>query len=109
MNLVSQYAPNQTVIETNDSIYLQSYKSIVARYDKQGEYVHLGVDWDYSRTTLKYLKRFLVQVNPCLASNGENYSKYNLSKKDIVNALEHSWLIGMNISKDNPQAHYEKA
>ena len=57
MNLVSQYAPNQTVIETNDSIY----------------------------------------------------SKYNLSKKDIVNALEHSWLIGMNISKDNPQAHYEKA
>ena len=63
MNIVSHYAPNQTVIDTGDAVWLQSYESIVARYDKERNIVHLGCDWDYSKTTMKYVKKFIIQCS----------------------------------------------
>jgi hypothetical protein len=103
MNLITQFAPNQIIIETQDSIYLQSYTSIVGRYDKQLDYIHLGKDWDYSATTLKYIKRFISKL--C-----HPHSKFKITKKDIEKALKsESFFFSKEIILDNPQAHYDKA
>lgn len=67
---------NQFIIrDSRKAIYFQSYKSIVARIDNTG----LTLDaktWDYSRTTSKYLHRFLA-------------SEYRtMNKKEIEKAIE---------------------
>jgi len=50
---------NQFVIETTDGNYFQSYKTIIAFIDCFGR-ITLDFDsWNYSVTTLKYLKVFL--------------------------------------------------
>jgi hypothetical protein len=56
--IISQLANNQFVINTNNGVYFQSYKSVVAHISRDGT-ITLGDDWDYSRTTKKYLSRFL--------------------------------------------------
>lgn len=57
---VSNYwgVPNQFKITTKNGIYFQSYNSIIAFKDNDGN-VTLGSNWDYSRTTMKYLGKFL--------------------------------------------------
>ena len=74
MNLVSQYAPNQTLIDMGDTVYLQSYKSIVAKYNKETKKVYLGYDWDYSKTTMKYVKRF---IRECATHQYTNKMEHN--------------------------------
>lgn len=49
---------NQFWLITNDGNYFQSYNSVCAHIDNNGELI-LGKDWDYSRTTLKHLYAFL--------------------------------------------------
>lgn len=49
---------NQFIVRTENGTFFQSYRSIVAKVDNLGN-VTLGRDWDYSRTTLKYLMQFL--------------------------------------------------
>ena len=49
---------NQFVIETNDEIYFQSYKSIIALVTNGKIYLD-PVFYKYSKTTSKYLNRFL--------------------------------------------------
>ena len=56
---VEQLGNNQFVVEFSNGYLFQSYESIVA-YKIDGE-VYLTDKWDYSRTTLKYLYRFLEQ------------------------------------------------
>lgn len=64
-------AANHFIIQcSNGDTVLQSYDSLVAKIDKNGN-VTLGPDWDYSNTTLKHLKTFL----------GTNESKKELQKK----------------------------
>lgn len=80
---------NQFVIETKKGTYFQSYRSVVAKVawecigmentmdvngnplkvPKVGKVLTLGRDWDYSRTTMKYLHQFLE----------ENLPKHNVS------------------------------
>lgn len=49
---------NQYIIKTNDARIFQSYDSIIAI--KQGPMVILDEEtWDYSRTTSRYLNKFL--------------------------------------------------
>tara|TARA_B100001939_G_C16936887_1_gene616411 strand:+ start:1202 stop:1510 length:309 start_codon:yes stop_codon:yes gene_type:complete len=87
MKLVSQYAPNQTVIDMGDTVYLQSYVSIVAKYNKETKIVYLGHNWDYSRTTMKYVKKFIGQ---CSGASS------NFAIKDLKRALrEESNLLGV--------------
>jgi|APSaa5957512576_1039674.scaffolds.fasta_scaffold104543_2 hypothetical protein len=50
---------NHFIIIKGGSTYLQSYNSIVAKIDNFSNEVTLGIDWDYSATTLKHLKTFL--------------------------------------------------
>lgn len=57
---VEQLANNQFIIYTEDGRYLQSYDSIVAFISKEG-IITLGKNWEYSRTTMKYVGQFLGQ------------------------------------------------
>ena len=50
--------PNQFIITTPEGTYFQSYKSIIAFKDKDGN-ITLGRDWGYSVTTGKYRNIFL--------------------------------------------------
>lgn len=49
---------NQFEIYDNGKVYFQSYESLIAEVEIGGSVV-LGRDWDYSRTTMKYLNIFL--------------------------------------------------
>ena len=50
---------NQFVIKSSRYSFFQSYRSLVAVYDKKERSITLGPAWDYSRTTLKYLHEWL--------------------------------------------------
>lgn len=50
---------NQFVLENDEQLIFQSYDSIIAVYNKESHEITLGKDWDYSRTTSKYLYEFL--------------------------------------------------
>jgi hypothetical protein len=50
---------NQFEIETPKGLYFQSYKSIIAFKDNNGKIKLDQYYWDYSRTTSRYLNRFL--------------------------------------------------
>ena len=53
------YAPNQFIIYTNEGKWFQSYTSMIAFVPKNNSVIHIGGDYDYSRTTMKYLCKFL--------------------------------------------------
>ena len=55
---VENLAPNQTIIYAEGNEVLQSYNSLVAIKYADGK-KELGMDWDYTRTTMKYVGRFL--------------------------------------------------
>lgn len=70
-------AANQFVIEDNDSIYFQSYESIIAKYEKGNRIVTITDKWDYSNTTRKHFYIFL-----------RDYTPFNVySKKDVLNYI----------------------
>lgn len=50
---------NQYVITLNNYYVFYSYRSLIAIYNKEHNILTLGHDFDYSVTTLKYLKQFL--------------------------------------------------
>ena len=54
-------AKNQLLLHIDGSVYLQSYESVVA-CKSVGEMPILYKDWDYSRTTMKYVSKFLSNV-----------------------------------------------
>lgn len=64
-------AKNQFLFYVEDKTYLQSYDSVVA-CKSEGEIPILYKDWDYSRTTMKYVGKFLSDV----------FNKH-ITKKDI--------------------------
>ena len=52
---------NQFVIDEGQKIWFQSYDSVIVEIDREHQKITIGRDWDYSRTTTKYLKVFLNQ------------------------------------------------
>lgn len=50
---------NQYVITNRNWTAFQSYSSLVAIYDRENKTLLLGGDFDYSRTTAKYLGQFI--------------------------------------------------
>ena len=68
-------ANNQFEVYTDEGVYFQSYNSVVAfKPNSSEEKIRVGVDWDYSRTTMKYVGQFL----------GQNTAK---TRKDIKNEV----------------------
>lgn len=51
--------PNQFVIVTDNGIYFQSHKSIIAWIDNNGKTTLDRNTWDYSQTTGRYRNQFL--------------------------------------------------
>lgn len=54
--------PNQFVIEDDNRKVFQSYESTIVEVKWHSDFceVNVGYDWDYSRTTTKYFKMFLI-------------------------------------------------
>lgn len=70
--------PNQFIIEADDAIYFQSYKSMIAK--KQNGKVFLdSYYWDYSRTTGKYRNLFLGETK------AETQKKINSGEYKLIN------------------------
>lgn len=56
---------NHFIMTDGNKKILQSYDSIVAVVDRNAEgsnILTLGKDWDYSRTTMKYVHQFIKQT-----------------------------------------------
>ena len=78
-------ANNQFKIYTNEGVYFQSYDSVVAfKPNSSEEKIRVGVDWDYSRTTMKYVGQFL----------GQNTAKTRKDIKDEVILVDYDLSIG---------------
>lgn len=59
MKVENFYNKNQFLIESDEFIEFQSYKSLVASINKKTGILKLGTDWDYSITTMKHLYLFI--------------------------------------------------
>ena len=74
MNVKQFYAKNQFIIENDFEIILKSYKSQVAKIDKKNNILEFGKNWEYSRTTLKYLNYFINDFSYII--NNIDYEKF---------------------------------
>ena len=82
-------ANNQFELYTDEGVYFQSYDSVVAfKPNSSEEKIRVGVDWDYSRTTMKYVGQFL----------GQNTAKTRKDIKDEVILLDYDLCIGKSQS-----------
>ena len=70
---IKSIAKNQFLVYLNNKVYLQSYDSVVAEKGI-GKNPILYRDWDYSRTTMKYVCKFLCDV----------FHAERIIKKDII-------------------------
>ena len=77
-------AKNQFIFYVEDKTYLQSYDSVVA-CKSDGEAPILYKDWDYSRTTMKYVNKFLSEV-----------FKKHITKKDVDKMVKECKIIIKN-------------
>lgn len=59
MKVQNFYNKNQFLIESDKLIQFQSYNSLIASINKNKGTLTLGVDWDYSNTTMKHLYMFI--------------------------------------------------
>ena len=82
---VVNIANNQFEVYTDEGVYFQSYDSVVAfKPNSSEEKIRVGVDWDYSRTTMKYVGQFL----------GQNTAKTRKDIKDEVILVDYDLSIG---------------
>ena len=82
---VVDIANNQFEVYTDEGVYFQSYDSVVAfKPNSSEEKIRVGVDWDYSRTTMKYVGQFL----------GQNTAKTRRDIKDEVILMDYDLCIG---------------
>ena len=81
---VVDIANNQFEVYTDEGVYFQSYDSVVAfKPSNSEEKIRVGVDWDYSRTTMKYVGQFL----------GQNTAKTRKDIKDEVILVDYDLCI----------------
>lgn len=71
-------APQQIVLDNGNERLFKSYGTNIAIYDVFKKELTLTEDWEYSRTTLKYLRQF---INTCTIYKCD-------SKKDIEKLIE---------------------
>ena len=82
---VVNIANNQFKVYTEEGEYFQSYDSVVAfKPNSSEEKIRVGVDWDYSRTTMKYVGQFL----------GQNTAKTRKDIKDEVILVDYDLSMG---------------
>lgn len=57
--MITNLAKNQFVISTKNGLYFQSYETLIAFKPNNGDTSIVTSAWNYSATTLRYLKQFL--------------------------------------------------
>ena len=68
---------NQFVIMDEDKIVFQSYETLIAVYYRKSGTVILDTDAEnYSRTTSKYLKRFIEEIAGDCINSKKDYARY---------------------------------
>ena len=72
MKVENFYNKNQFIIRGEGKTIFQSYQSEIAEISKDGK-LTLGIDWDYSITTLRHLYLFL---NDYIGSLNNEIQKY---------------------------------
>lgn len=91
MKVEQFYNKNQFIIKNENEIYLQSYESTVAKISENG-ILWLGHDWDYSKTTLKYLYLFIneykYKLQEYLYNNLRNLQDITNKKKYIQKLID---------------------
>jgi hypothetical protein len=95
MQLVTNYTKDHSVINKGDKVFLQSYKSIVAMYDVRNDTIYLGHDWNYSRTTLKYVKKFMAMIMEC---DTTVFKKKDLEKIEAENECHYKYGTQVRVS-----------
>ena len=75
---------NQFVIDTDEGIYFQSYKSIIAFCSNDGEITLDEKFWDYSTTTGKYRNQFLQEG---IAETRKKIKEGRLGRKNMSNTF----------------------
>ena len=76
---VSNYfgVKNQFIIEDEDKIMFQSYETLIAVYYRKSKTVVLDNEAEnYSRTTSKYLKRFIEEIAGDCVNSKKDYNRY---------------------------------
>ncbi len=58
---------NQFVAYDDRYTYFQSYNSLICTIDGNAQTITFGRDWNYSRTTNKYLRVFMDEYAPVIA------------------------------------------
>ena len=76
---------NQFVITTENAIFFQSYKSVVARYEIKTNTLYVGKDWDYSNTTRKHFYIFVIEYLQINTIENELY--FAKSKRAAIKKL----------------------
>lgn len=105
MKVENFYNKNQFIIRGEEKTVFQSYKSEIAEINKNGE-LTLGIDWDYSITTLKHLYLFLNDYI-CLTNNEvRKYIEKLPTKKNKKAYIQK--LIDDGIIKYNEKMQYRK-
>lgn len=76
---LSMMAPNQYIIETENGKIFQSFNYVVCKV-AYGDMVFLNSDWDYSKTTTRYLCQFLNVINKNLILINIKNGLYTVTK-----------------------------
>lgn len=81
---------NQYLINNGNEYIFQSYDSIICKVDFDNNIIVFGRDWEYSNTTMKYLKRFLEFIGLDSLSGANNVRKaiYNGCYNDTYNSYK---------------------
>lgn len=98
MKVENFYNKNQFIIKGEGKTVFQSYQSEIAEINKNGD-LTLGIDWDYSRTTLKHLYLFLNDYIVLFNTNLKEYIKELQNKSNKKAYIQK--LIDENIIKYN--------
>jgi ribonucleotide reductase beta subunit family protein with ferritin-like domain len=86
---VSSLQNNQYVVTIGSEIYFQSYETIIAKVDKNKNVI-LSNYWNYSRTTLKWLKVFLQKYTEFYPQTKKDIERLILNKKvKLVKEIEY--------------------
>ena len=78
---------NQFIIRTPKAVYFQSYRSVVAKIDKNNNVI-LSENWDYSHTTLKHLYNFLHTYGYRELCSSKNMRQAIKNKEVILKKVE---------------------
>lgn len=77
--------PNQFLITDNNRVAFQSYKSLIAEYDRETNTLKLYSEWNYSQTTLRHFKAF---INEETSFNYINKAQWEKEIKNNPNIKE---------------------